>query len=164
MRTDRDRRNALRAELRSLFPRDRGQLLPALHHLQHEHGYLPDWAMEVVGWHLGIPASEVYGAATSYTELRLRRPGSHVVRVCTGLACLVNGARDVLAAAERELALSPGQTSGDGLITLEETACGFLCAAAPAVAVDDSWHGRLTSNSLTSIVRDLAETPHKGTA
>ena len=155
MRTDRDRRNALRAELRSLFPRDRGQLLPALHHLQHEHGYLPDWAMEVVGWHLGIPASEVYGAATSYTELRLGKPGSHVVRVCTGLSCLVKGARDVLTAAERELGLSPGQTADDGLFTLEETACGFLCAAAPAVAVGSSWHGRVDPSSIAPLVRDL---------
>ena len=65
-------RNELRATLRQKFPRNRGQLLPALHFLQHEFGYLPDWAMEVVGWHLGIPSSEVYGAATSYTELRIQ--------------------------------------------------------------------------------------------
>ena len=64
-------RNTLRSELREKFPRNHGQLLPALHFLQHEFGYLPDWAMEVVGWHLGIPSSEVYGAATSYTELRV---------------------------------------------------------------------------------------------
>ena len=156
MRTDRDRQRALRAVLRSLFPRDRGQLLPALHHLQHAHGYLPDWAMEVVGWHLGIPASEVYGAATSYTELRLHKPGSHVVRVCTGLSCLINGAWDVLAAAEREIGLRSGQTDDDGMFTLEETACGFLCSAAPAVAVGGSWHGRVTPSSLASLVRGLA--------
>ncbi len=67
-------RNTLRSVLREKFPRDHGQLLPALHYLQHEFGYLPDWGMEVVGWHLGIPASEVYGAATSYTELRTTPP------------------------------------------------------------------------------------------
>ena len=155
MHPKREQRNTLRAALRERFPRDRGQLLPALHHLQHEHGYLPDWAMEVVGWHLGIPASEVYGAATSYTELRLRKPGARVVRVCTGLACLINGARDVLAAAERELGLSSGQTADDGLFTLEETACGFLCAAAPAVAVDGHWHGRVAPSSIAPLVRDL---------
>ena len=141
--------------LRERFPRDRGQLLPALHYLQHEHGYLPDWAMEVVGWHLGIPASEVYGAATSYTELRLRQPGSHVVRVCTGLCCLVNGARDLLAEAQRTLGLRSGQTSDDGAVTLEETPCGFLCGAAPAVAVDGRWYGRVAPSSIAPLVRDL---------
>ena len=155
MHPKREQRNSLRAALRERFPRDRGQLLPALHHLQHEHGYLPDWAMEVVGWHLGIPASEVYGAATSYTELRLRKPGSRVVRVCTGLPCLINGARNVLASAERELGLSSGQTADDGLFTLEETACGFLCAAAPAVAVDGHWYGRVAPSSVAPLVRDL---------
>ena len=83
-----DDRKSLRAALRDRFPRERGQLLPALHFLQHEFGYLPDWAMEVTGWHLGVPASEVYGAATSYTELRIDKPGEHVLRVCTGLGCL----------------------------------------------------------------------------
>ncbi len=155
MHPKREQRNTLRATLRERFPRDRGHLLPALHHLQHEHGYLPDWAMEVVGWHLGIPASEVYGAATSYTELRLLKPGSHVVRICTGLGCLVNGARDLLAEAQRTLGLRPGQTSDDGAFTLEETACGFLCAAAPAVAVDGHWYGRVTSSSIAPLVRDL---------
>ena len=155
MLPEREQRNTLRATLRERFPRDRGQLLPALHHLQHEHGYLPDWAMEVVGWHLGIPASEVYGAATSFTELRLRKPGSHVVRVCTGLCCLVNGARDLLVEAQSTLGLRPGETSDDGAFTLEETSCGFLCAAAPAVAVDGQWYGRITPSSIAPLVRNL---------
>ena len=146
-------RNTLRSELREKFPREREQLLPALHHLQHEHGYLPDWAMEVVGWHLGIPASEVYGAATSYTELRVQEPGSHVVRVCTGLSCWLNGGREVLSAAERELGLHSGHTSTDGLFTLEETACGFLCGMAPAIEIDGAWHGRTTPASVASLVR-----------
>ena len=84
-------RNALRRELRERFPRNHGQLLPALHYLHHEFGHLPDWAMEVVGWHLGIPSSEVYGAATSYTELRIEEPGASVVRVCTALSCVAAG-------------------------------------------------------------------------
>ena len=96
-------RNSLRSELREKFPRNHGQLLPALHFLQHEFGYLPDWAMEVVGWHLGIPSSEVYGAATSYTELRVEKPGNTVVRVCTALSCVVSGSRAILTALETEL-------------------------------------------------------------
>lgn len=134
-------RRQLRTELRGLFARERAQLLPALHHLQHSYGYLPDWAMEVVSWHLGVPASEVYGAATSYSELRTRQPGSRVVRVCTGLSCRVSGADTVLDAVTGRLGIRPGETAD---ITVETTPCGFLCAAAPAIEVDGTWLGRAT--------------------
>ena len=115
-------RNSLRSELREKFPRNHGQLLPALHFIQHEFGHLPDWAMEVVGWHLGIPSSEVYGAATSYTELRVEKPGNTVVRVCTALSCVVSGSQAILTALETELSLDSGNTSDNREFTLEETA------------------------------------------
>ena len=148
-------RNALRAVLRDRFPRDHGQLLPALHFLQHEFGYLPDWGMEVVGWHLGIPASEVYGAATSYTELRIGQPGAHILRVCTGLGCRINGGGDLLNATGAELRVHPGETTPDGAVTFEETACGFLCAMAPAVEWDGTWMGRATVESVGDLVRGV---------
>ena len=144
----------LRAALREKFPRDHGQLLPALHFLQHEFGHLPGWAMEVVGWRLGIPVSEVYGAATSYTELRTEKPGRHTLRVCTGLGCWANGASDLLNAASAELQLSPGETTQDGEVTFEETPCGFLCAMAPAVEWDGRWIGRATADAVTGLVRE----------
>ena len=143
-------RNSLRAALRERVPRDHGQLLPALHFLQHEFGYLPDWAMEVVGWHLGIPASEVFGAATSYTELRVERPPDHVLRICTGLSCRVVGADTLVAAAESALGANPAGGSA-GPIGLEQTPCGFLCGVGPAVELDGSWQGRATPE----MVRDL---------
>ena len=154
MQTKRDQRNTLRAALRDRFPRDRGQLLPALHFLQHEFGYLPDWAMEVTGWHLGVPASEVYGAATSYTELRIDKPGEHVLRVCTGLGCWINGGKELLALMESELGLQAGGTTTDGSVTLEETPCGYLCGMAPAVELDGRWMGRVTQTSAVEILQE----------
>ena len=106
--------------------------------------------MEVVGWHLGIPASEVYGAATSYTELRLADPGQHVVRVCTGLSCRVNGADELLRAAASVVE----KTQGDGRISLEETACGFLCGMAPVVELDRSWRGRVSADALRELIAE----------
>ena len=150
-------RNQLRAHLRQEFPRDRGQLLPALHYLQHEFGYLPDWGMEVVGWHLGVPASEVYGAATSYTELRTQKPGEHVLRVCTGLGCWMTGAGDLLGAIGQELGVHPGETTSDGRVTVEETPCGFLCGLAPAVELDGEWQGRATLESVRELITATAK-------
>ena len=139
--------------MRERFPRNHGELLPALHYLQHEFGYLPGWAMEVVGWHLGIPSSEVYGAATSYTELRIDQPGACVVRVCTALSCVVAGSIDILDALSTELDVTPGETSEDGRFTLEETPCGFLCGMAPAIEVSGEWHGRVDRKSAVEFAR-----------
>ena len=146
-------RNSLRRELRDRFPRNHGQLLPALHYLHHEFGHLPDWAMEVVGWHLGIPSSEVYGAATSYTELRIDEPGSTVVRVCTALSCAAAGSRQILDTIGTEFGVTPGTTGSNISLTLEQVPCGFLCAMAPAIEVNGEWHGRLDAESALKIVR-----------
>ena len=148
MNTD---RNSLRSVLREKFPRDHGQLLPALHYLQHEFGYLPDWGMEVVGWHLGIPASEVYGAATSYTELRTAPPGSHVIRVCTGLGCRLNGANEILDVAREAFSEDARKD-----IAIEETACGYLCGMAPALEIDGVWHGRVDLGSVKTRLKELS--------
>ena len=149
----REQRNVLRAVLRQRFPRERGQLLPALHYVHHEFGHLPGWAMEVAGWHLGIPVSEVYGAATSYSELRIENPGRHLVRVCTGLACLGNGGRGLLAKIAEGLGAEAGATTADGQVTIEETACGYLCGVAPAVQVDGAWLGRADAAGVVAKLR-----------
>ena len=148
-------RNSLRRELRERFPRNHGQLLPALHYLHHEYGHLPDWAMEVVGWHLGIPSSEVYGAATSYTELRIDKPGCSVVRVCTALSCAAAGSLQILETIGSEFHVAPGETTDDSRLTLEGVPCGFLCAMAPAIEVNGEWHGRLDLESALQIVRGI---------
>ena len=147
-------RNSLRAVLREKFPRDHGQLLPALHYLQHEFGYLPDWGMEVVGWHLGIPASEVYGAATSYTELRIEKPAQHVLRVCTGLSCWLNGASSLMAGVPDKRRAPSRATGTDEHVTVEETACGFMCGVAPVVQWDGAWRGHATRASVEDLIRE----------
>lgn len=146
---DRTQRNELRAILRERFPRERSQLLPTLHYIQDEHGYLPGWAMEMAGWHLGIPSSEVYGAATSYTELSISEPASHVIKICTGLGCRVNGSLDLLERTKQELDLAY-----DGNVAVEEVPCGFMCAVAPVAKWDHDWIGRATIDDLKAIARE----------
>ena len=149
-------RNSLRAILREKFPRNHGQLLPALHFLQHEFGYLPDWAMEVIGWHLGIPSSEVYGAATSYTEAEGRKAGQHD---CPRMHCSIlsrirlprhshrtrNGLGARLWKHLRQRRVHPGRDS-----------VRFLCAMAPAMEVNGRWHGRVDSQSAIRLAREAA--------
>ncbi|MDP6454687.1 MAG: NAD(P)H-dependent oxidoreductase subunit E [SAR202 cluster bacterium] len=139
-----------------MFPRHHGQLLPALHYLQSEFGHLPDWAMEVVSWHLGIPASEVYGAATSYTELRIEKPGDHTVMVCAGLSCRANGASEILESLQSRFDIHPGSPTADQEFALEEVPCSFVCGLAPTMALDGVWHGRITVDRARSLVDGAA--------
>ena len=145
-------RTDLRSNLRERFPRKRDQLLPCLHFVQHELGYLPEWALEVVSTHVMVPESEVYGAATSYTELRVLKPGKHVLRVCTGLSCGVHGGAELAALASVELRIPPGATTPDGEITFEESPCFYVCALGPSVELDGKWTGRATKQTVTDLI------------
>ncbi len=135
-------REELRPLLRRKFPPHRTYLLPALHYLQEELGHLPEWALQVVAWHLRTPASVVYGAATSYTELRIQAPAEHLVRICTGLSCWHGGGRELLEELSWSLPEHAGGATEDGWVTLEETPCAYRCPLAPLAEVDGTWLGR----------------------
>lgn len=141
----------LRQRLIELFPRERTYLLPALHYIHHEMGHLPEFALQAVGWHLHVPASEVYGAATSYTELRVSQPPEHVVRVCVGTPCWLSGGREVLSAFSRNLESGPGGTTDDAVAGVEEVSCLFVCGVAPAAEVDGKQAGRLDAEKAASL-------------
>src|SRR5256885_13901242 len=104
-------------DLLARIPRERTWLITALRDVQHAEGWLSPDALDAVAAHLRVPVSEVWGVATHYPELRLARPGRRVVRVCTGVACAVLGAGDLLAACERRLGVSAGETAADGSVT-----------------------------------------------
>ena len=118
------------------FPRERRWLLPALHAIQHAHGWLSREALADVAAHLRVPASEVWGVASDYPELRLEPTGKHLVRVCTGVTCRLLGGDAVLAGVR-------ARCGGDGEITVEEADCFFACSVAPLVEVDGAYHGRV---------------------
>jgi NADH:ubiquinone oxidoreductase subunit F (NADH-binding)/NADH:ubiquinone oxidoreductase subunit E len=138
------------------FPRERTWLLSALREAQHDEGWLSPETLDAVGAHLRVPASEVWGVATHYPEFRLKKPGRRLVRVCTGVACVATGGRDLLAGCERTLGVRAGETAGDDSATLEELDCAFACAMAPVVEIDHVHHGRVTPETLGAM---LAEAP-----
>jgi len=121
--------------IRSL-PRRRTHLLPALVWVQDDLGWLPDWAVEVVGAHLRVPRSEAFGVASSFLELRLAEPTDHVLRLCTGTTCRLLGAADLQAS----LSDFPG--------LIEESDCLFICPVGPAAELDGRLVGRATRERL----------------
>ena len=136
---NRKQRNEFRRELIKYFPRERESLLPALHFIEDQFGFLPDWAMEVLGWHLGKPASEIYGAATSYSELNLSPNDESEIFICTGLSCLENGASELV-----DLINSTYSRE----YNLKEVPCAFMCAVGPVINHEGRWIGRINPENI----------------
>lgn len=133
------------------FPRERTWLLPALRAAQEAEGWLSLETLVAVAEHLRVPKSEVYGVATQYPEFRLVRPGSRLVRVCTGASCRIQGGTALLKALQDRLGLRAGETTPDGRVTLEEADCLFRCSVAPLVEVDHRCYGRVGADRLDRI-------------
>jgi NADH:ubiquinone oxidoreductase subunit F (NADH-binding)/NADH:ubiquinone oxidoreductase subunit E len=139
------------AALLSAFPRERRWLLPALQALQQAYGHLSDDALGIASAHLRVPASEVYGVATHYPELRLRPLGAHHVRVCTGVTCALGGGRELWASLERRFGPAPEPGGAD--VTIERADCFFECSVAPLVEVDGAYRGRVAVDDVARIER-----------
>jgi NADH:ubiquinone oxidoreductase subunit F (NADH-binding)/NADH:ubiquinone oxidoreductase subunit E len=147
-------------ELLARFPPERTWLLPALEAVQADRGWLSLDDLAAIGQHLHVPASEVYGVATHYPELRLVAPGRHVVRVCAGVSCRANGSGALLAALEARLDLRAGGTTPDGAVTLEEADCCFVCSVAPVVEVDHRYLAAPTADAVLAACRAGAFDTH----
>jgi NADH-quinone oxidoreductase subunit E len=134
------------------LPRRPSSVIPLLQAVQKRFGYISEQRLEEVAAYAGAPLSDVYGVATFYAQFRLRPPGKHLVRVCQGTACHVLGAAEVLVTLQQDLGVSEGETTRDGLFTLESVRCLGCCSLSPAVMIDDTTHGRVTPESLRDIL------------
>jgi bidirectional [NiFe] hydrogenase diaphorase subunit len=123
-------------------------LIEALHAAQEAFGYLDESALHYVGDTLGVPHSRVYGVATFYSFFVLRPQGEHTCVVCTGTACYINGAKDILAGLERELGVKPKQTTADNKLSLLTARCLGACSLAPAAIVDGEVRGKVKVREL----------------
>ena len=130
----------------------RDALIPVLQEVQETEGYLSHETVVRIGKCLGLPASKVYGVATFYNQFRFHRPGRFVIQVCRGTACHVKGSAKVLEALQHELSIEPGQTTRDGLFSLEVVSCVGACGLAPVICVNGEFHAGVTSESVRSIV------------
>ncbi|MDT8322651.1 MAG: NADH-quinone oxidoreductase subunit NuoE [Bacteroidota bacterium] len=141
-------------EIYSKYPKsDASCLIDLLQDVQEDFGYLPDIEMQRVARHVGIPVSRVYGVATFYNQFRFQPLGKYVIRVCRGTACHVKGSLGILTTLENELGIKAGQTSKDLMFTIETVACIGACSIAPVIAINEEFHGGLTTKSLQKLLR-----------
>lgn len=132
----------------------RGPLLPILHALTAEYGYVDPRAVEIVAEELNLSRAEVHGVITFYRDFRTEPPGTVRVTVCRAEACQAVGAERVAAAARRHLGIDFGATTADGSVTLDEAFCLGNCALGPAAMVDGRLLGRLDEARLDTVLAE----------
>jgi NADH-quinone oxidoreductase E subunit len=130
----------------------RDALIPILQEVQERHGYLSRDAVARIGRHLKLPTSKIYGVATFYNQFRFQPRGKFHIQVCRGTACHVRGSLSVLEALQRELQVTAGQTTRDGLFSLEVVACIGACGLAPVICINNRFHANVSAKSLTKIL------------
>lgn len=135
----------------------RGVLIPLLQQVQDELGWLSKDVLERIGERAGVPAAQVFGVASFYSQFRLEPVGKHVIKVCHGTACHVQGAGAISDALKDELGVDEGGTTDDGLFTLESVACLGCCSLAPVMMIEDRTFGRLTPEEARDIVQIVKE-------
>ena len=131
----------------------REQLLPLLQAAQREDGYVSEQRIRTIARICSMSVAEVYGVATFFNQFKFNKPGRHEVKVCTGTACHVRGAGLVANEFERELGICAGQTTEDGMFSLDHVACVGCCTLAPVVVVDGQVEGVMNSAKVKGLVQ-----------
>jgi len=130
-----------------------GSLIPLLQAAQDSYGYIPEKIIYYISELVEIPAAEIYGVITFYSQFRLKPLGKNLIRICEGTACHVNGAKSILTALQDELGITVGETTDDGIFSLQSVACLGCCSLAPVVMINDTTHGNLTMDKIKKILK-----------
>jgi NADH-quinone oxidoreductase subunit E len=141
----------------------KGNVIPLLQKTQDIFGYLPQDSMSEIARVTGKAPAEIYGVATFYAQFRFKPYGKHVLKVCHGTACHVQGADSLDTVLEMKLGVKPGNTTSDGEFSVESVACLGCCSLAPVVMIDGEVYGRLTGDKVGKIVSTVRGKPGGGT-
>ena len=140
--------------LREFKPGD-GDLLAALHTVQHRYGYIPKIAMRVVARQLRLSEARVYGACTFYSEFRLIPPPATLIGWCSGPACRLKGGENIRKVLEAELGIGMGENTDGDKLGLHLAQCNGTCEHAPQVWVNGKVVGPLSASETSSMVRQM---------
>jgi NADH-quinone oxidoreductase E subunit len=137
-------------------PTKEAMLLSALYIAQEQNGYLTPEAIERTALRLRLKPGEVYSTASFYTLFRMEPVGRYVIQVCDGLSCyLVGGADTVAEYISTKLNVAPGETTPDGVFTLEKVQCLASCGTAPAMRINDQLYENLTPAIIDAVLERL---------
>lgn len=130
----------------------RDNLIPMLQDIQESEGYLSKESIVEVGTYLNIPSSKIFGVATFYNQFRFQPNGKYHIQVCRGTACHVLGSATVLQEVEKQLKVKAGETTRDGLFSVEVVACIGACGLAPVISINGEFFAKVTPASIKEII------------
>lgn len=132
----------------------RDSLITILQEIQSSEGYLSRPSISEVGRHLNIPVSKIYGVATFYNQFRFEPYGKYNIQVCRGTACHVLGSSTVLQELEKTLKIKAGQTTRDGMFSIEVVACIGACGLAPVICINGQFFAKVSSPGIKEIIEN----------
>ena len=131
-------------------------LIAILQETQDVYGYLPKSVMREISRVTDVPLSRIFGVVTFYSQFTLTPRGKHAIKICNGTACHVRGVDEVKEKVKEHLNVVEGETTADYKFTLETVACIVTCFLAPVMMVDDRYFGKLTTDTVTDIVKEYS--------
>ena len=129
-------------------------LILILSEIQKEYGYIPLEVQEIVSERTGIPVAEIYGVVTFYALFSMEPKGKYVIGCCLGTACYVKGAQKIFDQFGAVLGIGPGQTTDDGMFTIDALHCIRACGIAPAVSINGKVYPKLTVDKVPTIIAE----------
>ena len=141
-------------EICDRYVNEKTPLMMILSDIQKEYGYIPLEVQEIVSSRTGISVAEIYGVVTFYSFFSLQPKGKYVIGCCLGTACYVKGAQQIIDKFSEIIGIKPGETSEDGLFTLDALRCIGACGIAPAVTINGKVYPKLTVDAVPGIVKE----------
>jgi len=142
-------------EIIGRYPRPKSALIQLLHLAQQQDGRVTDEAMSQIAEMVGVTSAEVLGTASFYEMFKFEPVGRYMVNICTNISCLLLGGEELLHHAEHRLGIVPGQTTADGLFTIEDVECIAACTEAPCLQVNYRYFHQITHDQFDELVDDL---------
>ena len=139
-------------EILHAYPAEQRYSLAIMQDMQKKYNYIPREGMEQLSLYLSCPLSSLYSMATFYKALSLRPKGKHIIKMCDGTACHIRGSSSLKDGVERILGITDGETTEDGMFSLELVNCLGSCALAPVMVVDETYHGKVAVDKLPEIL------------
>ena len=144
-------------EILEKYEKDKSNLIQILNQVQEKYGYISQDAQKQISKYLDISMAEVYGVITFYSRFTLEPKGKYNIAVCLGTACFVKGSEKVLDKVKEVLKIDVGQTTEDGLFSIEATRCVGACGLAPVFTVNDEVYGKATPEMVESVIKRIKE-------
>lgn len=134
-----------------------GGIIGALHEVQDIYGYISTTSQKYLSKELNVPMSKIYGIITFYSRFSLTPKGKHHIQVCMGTACYVKGSDKVFNRFKEKLSIDQGETTKDGMFSLESVRCIGACGLAPAIVIDKEVYGKMDAKKVDELIEKYKE-------